>query len=287
MGRWTVLLLLFASACSHSPHPGFKAVDEDVYLRYHVLGDGELLVQDEDSIHMLLRIAELGASPGSLLSTQRWYAGDDLRHGALVHVMRRMHIGDSISLITKSVALPWEALAPASWTPPPGAMDVQLEFALLDIHTPAMIEAEQERHRMADPEGYERKLIAAYMENSGQDWTQWGTSQLHYRITGTASDTARVKAGDRVEVSWRGFRLEDGVEIDDTKANAGPFSFRYSDQDQVIKGVETAVMLLREGQEGEFILPAEMAFGARGVDGLVEPWSPLRYVVKLESVDRR
>jgi FKBP-type peptidyl-prolyl cis-trans isomerase len=162
-----------------------------------------------------------------------------------------------------------------------------LEFALLDIHTPAMIEAEQQHHRTADPEGYERKLIAAFMKNSGHDWIQWGTSELHYRINGAASDTARVKAGDLVEVSWRGFRLEDGVEIDDTQANAGPFSFRYGDQDQVIKGVETAVMLLREGQEGEFILPTDMAFGARGVDGLVEPWSPLRYVVKLERVERR
>jgi FKBP-type peptidyl-prolyl cis-trans isomerase len=287
MGRLVLFLLLIVSACSRSPHPDFKAVGDEVYLRYHVLGDGEELVQDEDSIHMLVRIAQLGEAPGSLLSTQRWYAGDDLRHGALIPVLRRMHIGDSISLITKAVALPWEALAPASWSPPPGATEVQLEIALLDIHTPAMIEAEQERHRMADPEGYERKLIAAYIENSGQDWTQWGTSQLHYRINGAASDTARIQAGDRVEVSWRGFRLEDGVEIDDTKANAGPFGFRYGDQDQVIKGVETAVMLLREGQDGEFILPADMAFGARGVDGLVEPWSPLRYVVKLERVERR
>jgi FKBP-type peptidyl-prolyl cis-trans isomerase len=287
MGRWTIFLLLFASACSRSPHPGFKAVGEDVYLRYHVLGDGDALIQDEDSIHMLVRVSELGAAPGSLLSVQRWYAGDDLRHGALVPVLRRLHVGDSISLIAKAVSLPWETLAPASWTPPLGASELQLEFALLDIRTPAMIETEMEHHRRADPEGYERKLIAAFVERSGHDWTIWGTSQLHYRISGTASDSASVLAGDRVEVNWRGFRLEDGVLIDDSQRSGGPFTFRYGDQDQVVKGVETAVMLLREGQEGDFILPSDMAFGARGVEGLVEPWSPLRYVVKLERVERR
>ena len=287
MKGWAILLLGMASACSPSPHPGFKAVGDGVYLRYHVLGDGDAFVQDEDSIHMLVRVTELGGAPGSLLSIQRWYAGNDLRHGALLPILRRLHTGDSISLIAKAVALPWEALAPASWMPPPGATVLQLEFSLLDIRTPALIEAELERHRLADPEGYERKLIAAFVERSGHDWIAWGTSQLHYRISGLAADTARVHAGDRVEVSWRGFRLEDGVLIDDSQRNGGPFAFRYGDQDQVVKGVETAVMLLRVGQEGEFIIPAEMAFGERGVEGLVEPWSPLRYVVKLEGVVRR
>ncbi|MEX1132488.1 MAG: FKBP-type peptidyl-prolyl cis-trans isomerase [Flavobacteriales bacterium] len=277
---------LFA-ACSNSPHAGFKEVSDGVHLRYHSLGDGEELVQDDDSIHLLVRMTQLGGEAGSLLSTQRWYAAADLRHGAFVPLLQRMHEGDSISLIARASELPWDALSPRGWRPPSGASDVQLEFALLNIRTPDMIQAENERHRLADPEGYQRKLIAAFVERSGHEWEVWGTSLLHHRISGIASDTARVEQGDMVHVSWYGSRLEDGAPMDDTKRTGGPFIFRYGDQDQVIKGIETAVLLLREGQEGEFILPAEMAFGARGVEGLVDPGSPVRYVVTLERVERR
>lgn len=287
MKAWPIALYAFVVACSSSPHDGFKEVSDGVYLRYHLLGDGETLVQDEDSIHLLLRATELGGEAGSLLSTQHWYAATDLWHGAFVPVLQRMHEGDSISLIASAATLPWDAVAPTGWRPPPGASQVQVEFALVRIRTPDMILAEQERHRSADPEGYQRKLIAAFVERSGHAWQVWGTSLLHHRIGGTAVDTARVQQGDLVFVSWRGSRLEDGALIDDTHRSGGPFSFRYGDQDQVIKGIETAVMLLREGQEGEFLMPAELAFGARGVDGLVDPWSPVRYVVKLERVERR
>lgn len=286
MKAWVLAMPLLFAACSGSPHAGFKELSDGVHLRYHSLGEGEELVQDDDSIHLLLRITELGGEAGSLLSTQRWYAAADLRHGAFVPVLERIHEGDSISLIAMAVELPWDAVVPTGWRPPPGASEVQVEFTLLQIRTPDMIQAELERHRLADPEGYQRKLIEAFVERSGHEWEVWGTSLLHHRISGPAMDTARVQLGDLVHVSWLGSRLEDGAPIDDTQRTGAPFTFRFGDQDQVIKGIETAVMLLREGQEGEFILPAEMAFGARGVEGLVDPWSPVRYVVKLESVER-
>lgn len=278
--------LLLLGACGHGKHPGFKQVADDVYLSYHVLGDGGTLVQDDDSVHLVLRMAVEGASPGSLLSTQRWYAGADLRTGAFIPVLARLYAGDSVSVITSAVSLPWEVLAPHGVPPPPGATEVRMELTLLEVRTPAMVRAGQERHRLADPEGFEHGSIMAYMERSGHVWERWGTSMLHYRIAGVPVDTARVRAGDVVHVSWRGSRVEDGAPIDDTRRNGGPFVFRYGDTDQVIKGVETAVMLLREGQEGTFIIPSTLAFGARGVEGLVGPWSPVVYVVRLEGVER-
>lgn len=287
MNRVWLYFVLVVVACTDAPHQGFKEVEAGVFLKYHVLGEGEELVHDGDSVHVRVRMAASGEAPGSMLSTERWFAAEDLRSGAMAPVLKRVHEGDSISVIAQAASLPWDVLSPPAMVPPPSATLVQLEFALLQVRTPEQIEVEQERHRQADPEGYERKLIAAFMERTGHTWQQWGTSILQYRISGKASDTSRVRQGEQVEVNWRGSRLEDGVMIDETQGDAGVFTFRYGDQDQVIKGLETAVMLLREGQEGEFIFPSEMAFGVRGVPGLVEPGSPLRYVVKLERVHRR
>lgn len=286
MKHWFLLSFLLA-ACGTSEHPGFKEVADDVHLHFHSLGDGEVLVQPSDSIELLLRATHAGGAPGSLLSVQHWYAAADLMHGGFVPVFERMHVGDSISLITPTQRIPWSAIAAATWQAPADGIEVQVEFSLLRIRTPEMMVEEQLRHRTADPEGYQRKLIAAYLSSSGAAWKVWGTSDLHYLITGDAVDTNCVQQGDVVLVSWQGRRLEDGVVVDDHLGEKGPFSFRYGDEDQVIKGIGTAVMLLREGQEGEFIIPAAMAFGERGVEGLVDPWSPMHYTVKLQRVERR
>lgn len=286
MKHWIFLSLLLA-ACGNSAHPGFKKVADDVHLRFHSLGDGEVLVQASDSIELLLRATKVGGAAGSLLSIQQWYSAADLMQGSFVPVFERIHVGDSISLIAPMQHIPWSAIAPSTWQQPTDAAQVQFEFALLGIRTADMMAAEKLRHRISDPEGYQRKLIAAYLSKADPGWQIWGTSELHYLIAGEATDTNRVQQGEVVLVSWQGKRLEDGVLVDDQADTSAPFSFRYGDQDQVIKGIETAVMLLREGQEGAFIIPAAMAFGERGVEGLVEPWAPMLYTVKLHGVTRR
>jgi FK506-binding protein 2 len=281
-----IALLLLVSGCGGSPYPGFKEVSDGVYLSHHILGDGETTAKDGDSIEMVLRISGVGQAAGSLLSTQQWFAASDLRIGGFVPLLQRMRAGDSLTVIAPASLWPWSVIAPPTVAAPADTAMLQVEVMLVSIRTPAMVQARLQAMRDADPEGFERRLIEAYLGNSKEPWQRWGASMLHYHISGTAMDTARVRPGDMVEVVWRGTRLEDGLVIDDTRRSAQPFSFRYGDPDQVMKGVETAVMLLREGQEGAFIIPSSMAFGERGVDGLVEPRSPVVYHVELKRIER-
>jgi FKBP-type peptidyl-prolyl cis-trans isomerase len=50
--------------------------------------------------------------------------------------------------------------------------------------------------------------------------------------------------------------------------------------------LEVAVHLLREGQLGTFLFPSEMAFGAKGIPGVLDPYMPVMYSVRLEKVER-
>jgi FKBP-type peptidyl-prolyl cis-trans isomerase len=43
---------------------------------------------------------------------------------------------------------------------------------------------------------------------------------------------------------------------------------------------------LREGGVGQFILPSAYAFGARGVPGVVDPYTPVLYRVSVVRVGR-
>lgn len=285
MNRFLYPFVLLLGACG-GRHAGFTEVADGVRVQLHALGEGEHTAVDGDSLRLVVRMAEEDAEPGSLLSTDRWFAAADLQRGAMAHVLARLQQGDSMSVIAQASQYPWDALAPPGFRPPRSKVTVRMECALLELRTAAQIAEAEERFRASDPEGFEAALIEAYIRRSGLLWQRWGTSLLHHRITGVALDTARVQAGDRVEVRWQGRRLEDAVVVDDTDRNGAAFSFRFGDQDQVIEGVEIAVTLLRHGQEGEFILPSAMAFGNKGVKDLVEPWTPMVYRISLVAVER-
>lgn len=284
---WAIaLLLLLATGCQRSPYAGYKVVGDDVHLKLLVIGDGEQVPSDSDSVVVRMRLGFVGEDVGSAFSTERAYLVKDLRSGALVPVLRRLHEGDSLSVIAPASALPWKALSRGVAIDIPDTGMIQGEISLRSLRTPAMIRAEAEAHKQHDPLGYELRLIAAYKGRSPIPFIQWGTSDLHYHITGTAADTNAVVVGDQITVAYQGRRLEDGKVFDEVTWKGSPLTFTYGDKDQVIQGLEVAIHLLREGQEGTFLLPSLYAFGTKGINGVLEPNMPVIYTVRLESVIR-
>ncbi len=280
------ILVLFLLACG-SPYAGFTEVDGDVHIHLHKLGEGERVAADSDSVHLRVRVALLGGGAGSHFSTQRMYAAYQLRGAGFQVVLDRLHVGDSMSVIIAAGRVPWSVLGAAPLSNGQDTAMVRLELSMQEIITPKQMREREARYRQADPEGFERRLITAWVQRDGRPWTRWGTSDLHHLITGSAVDTNAVRPGDQVTVSYKGLVLEDGRVIDSTDKNGSTFSWTYGDPDQVVKGLEVAVRLMREGQTGEFIFPSAYAFGARGVPGILDPWTAMRYTVKLERVQRK
>ncbi|HRH38294.1 MAG TPA: FKBP-type peptidyl-prolyl cis-trans isomerase [Flavobacteriales bacterium] len=280
-----LLALALCVACG-SPYEGYKEVGDGVHLRYIALGEGEQLVNNSDSVLVRFRIAGRGAEAGSFLSTERWYLGKDLRVGAMVPIMRRLHVGDSMSVIAAAVNWPWRSIAADVEPPTTDTLMLDAQISLLQLRTAEVMRADAERLRREDPTTFERRLIEAYVSRSKEVWTRWGTSDLHYIITGTAIDTNRAQFRQPVVLSWKGQRLEDGHVFDEQGNGPSPFTWSYGTPDQLVQGLETAVMLLREGQEGRFIMPSSLAFGARGIPGVLDASTPVLYSVRLQRIDR-
>jgi hypothetical protein len=282
----TFLVIGLLLASCGSPHAGFTELGDDVHVRLHVVGDGEATLTNTDSARLRIRIAPLGAEAGSLFSTERTYAGADLRKEGLLSVFDRLHVGDSMSVIMPARRVPWDAIGAAGIGALEDTAHVRMELMMLDLITPERMRAEAERLRLEDPAGYERRLIGAWVRQQGGAWMKWGTSDVYYRIEGTAVDTNTVRPGDQVHLSYTGFDLEAGREFDSTTRNGAAFNWTYGDPDQVMKGLEVAVHLMREGQRAEFIFPSLYAFGQRGIPGILGPNVPVRYQVKLDRVER-
>lgn len=281
------LLVLFVLGCARSPYEGYKAVGDEVYLRLIAIGDGDVVPGDSDSVVVRLRLGLLGDDVGGIYSTERSYLAKDISSGALKQAMRRIHVGDSMSVIAQSNNWPWEGLVRDATVDLPDTGMVQGELSLRSLRTPAMMRAETERLKQFDPLGYELRLIAAYLERERTAFNRWGTSDVYYHISGTAVDTNAAVAGDLVSITYQGRSLEGGILFDDTQRNGGPFTFTYGEKDQVIQGLDVAIHLLREGQEGTFILPSLYAFGPKGIPGVLEGDLPVVYTVRLQRVTRK
>lgn len=123
---------------------------------------------------------------------------------------------------------------------------------------------------------------AAYLAWSGarSDWTTTA-SGLQYRRQGKAApDGAQPRPVDTVQVHYRGTFI-DGREFDSSYSRNEPTSFPLN---RVIPGWTEGVALMRVGETYDFVIPADLAYGARWVGRDIPPNSVLRFQVELLDV---
>jgi FKBP-type peptidyl-prolyl cis-trans isomerase FkpA len=94
---------------------------------------------------------------------------------------------------------------------------------------------------------------------------------------------AEAKAGHKVKVNYTGW-LTNGKKFDSSVGKA-PFEFTLG-ASQVIKGWDEGVAGMKIGGKRQLKIPAELAYGSRGVgNGLIPPNSTLIFDVELLGVN--
>ena len=95
----------------------------------------------------------------------------------------------------------------------------------------------------------------------------------------TAGSGAAPQPGGAVRVSYEG-RLADGTVFD---AAADPVGLPVS---ELVPGFTEALLLMRAGGRYRIWLPAALAYGERGVPGVIPPNAELEFTVALHDVGR-
>ncbi|MEG1452260.1 FKBP-type peptidyl-prolyl cis-trans isomerase [Brevundimonas sp.] len=112
----------------------------------------------------------------------------------------------------------------------------------------------------------------------------WSTTEsgLQYRLVGKANPAgAQPAETDTVMVHYRG-NLINGAEFDSSYSRNEPTSFPLN---RVIKGWTEGVALMREGETYEFLIPADLAYGARRMGDDIPANSALYFTVELLKVN--
>lgn len=282
---WTVLALaaVLLLACGRTPLEGGTRIADDVYWRLNMLGDGEQPPAMVDSVRVCVRVARPGASPGSVFSTERWYGmGDNL---GTTFFFKRLCQGDSATVLMRSPRVPWTALGA---TAPALAADtgwMQMELSMLEIRTPEQSRELIRAALMARTQADEERILHEFFERDTLPWKQ--SMGVWYRLDSLAEKGPRIQSGDVVTFLYTASFLDNGKVFDEQTERDGGLTFRLGDPGQVIKGLEVAAHLLpAAGGGGTFVIPAELAFGARGSSsGIIPPWTPVMY--RVTAVERR
>ena len=170
------------------------------------------------------------------------------------------------------------------------------EIALMDIVTKDELAQEQANfiEEMNQRKEEEPATLAKYIADN--NITVKPTKSGLYVIVNKKGTGAKVAAGKKVSVNYTG-RLLDGTLFDtsreaDAKAadkvqpgrTYEPLTYTVGAQ-SMIKGWDEGIMGQPAGSEITLVMPSELAYGARGAGKDILPYSPLVFILTIESVE--
>lgn len=118
-------------------------------------------------------------------------------------------------------------------------------------------------------------------KNKAKDGVVTLPSGLQYKVL-TAGTGAKPGPEDSVTVEYTG-RLLDGKVFDSTDRTGRPVSFKVS---EVIPGWTEALQLMPKGSTWEVYVPANLAYGERGIGGPIGPNETLIFKIHLIDIKK-
>ena len=116
-------------------------------------------------------------------------------------------------------------------------------------------------------------------ENAKKPGVKTTSSGLQYEVL-TPGTGSKPVASDKVTVHYKGMTL-DGNVFDSSYKRGEPTTFGLG---QVIKGWTEGLQLMKEGAKYRFVIPSELAYGARGAGADIPPHATLIFEVELLKI---
>lgn len=134
--------------------------------------------------------------------------------------------------------------------------------------------------KMETQKPIDEEIIKKYIADNKLD-AKRTESGLYYVIT-LEGKGANPKQGEQVATHYTGYLLN-GQKFDSSLDRGQTLDFTHMAQ-QMIKGFDEGVSLLKKGGKATFLLPSHLAYGAQGAGAQIPPYSVLKFDVELVDI---
>ncbi len=281
---YIALLLILLSSCKYfSKYPEYNKTPTGIYYRLLYLGAEEKYPEPGNFI--TVDICYQTISDSTFFKGSRTFQITQPEfEGSIDECFLIMSEGDSTSFIinaddffhkTLNTKLPGFIL-------PNSEMKVSIKMRLIRTEEEYEREKEEFLAWIEDFGDYEKLILKRFIEEEkiGVEPTKDGL----YYIQILEGNERKVQEGDVVLIDYEG-KFLNGIFFDSTRKRNKPFEFVYGSEMQVIKGLETAIGMMHEGEKAIVIVPSPLAFGETGSStGIIPPFTTVIYEIELLKI---
>jgi len=283
---WLMLGMAILTTCScnkGSRYPGFKKGKHGIYYQLHTLGEDTVKAKPGDFITVNLTYATLHDSV-FFKGTRKLQLNPPGYPGSVDECFRMLACEESATFILAAAPFFSKTLQTELPRFIQQGSNFKIYVEMLEIQTQAEYQREKEAFLswIEDFGEYEKVILKQFIAEKKLSLDPRPSGLLYLNLTPGAGNN--VALGDTVTIHYEG-RFLNGRFFDSTIKRNQPFQFVYGTEWQVIRGLEEAIGMMREGERSLFIIPSEMGFGNEGSStGIIPPFTSLIFEVELLKV---
>ncbi|HJZ39377.1 MAG TPA: FKBP-type peptidyl-prolyl cis-trans isomerase [Bacteroidales bacterium] len=278
------VIILFLSSCERfCKYPGYRKAEHGIYYQLHKIGEDTLKAGPGDYITVNLTYGTMGDST-FFKATRKLQVHEPAFKGAVDECFMMLSEEESATFIISAGDFFGRTLQ----TRLPGFLDtgssMKITVEMLEIQTREEFEREKEAFLSwtEDLGDYEKVILEQFIREEKMQVSPLPSGVFYLNLR--PGSGKMVETGDTVTVNYEG-RFLNGRFFDSTVKRNQPFQFVYGTEWQVIKGLEDAIGLMREGEKSLFIMPSDQGFGNRGSStGVIPPFTSLIFEVEILKV---
>lgn len=285
--------MIFASCGNNSPYKGYTETDSGLYYKLQVIGDGKRKPNIGDYLQLIITYKTVKDS--IFMDT---YSSNDIGmvilpfnhssfEGSFEEGLSTMNEGDSVSFIVDATNLFtkfFKVELPVFFN---STSKVKMDVKLHRILNQAEYEAELLRCEalVEDRDIEEQRKIQLFVDTCKAPFSRLQNGMYYMPITQGSGPSP--EKGSIIKINYVGSFLSGRI-FESTYDRAQPMEYVCGEQEQVIKGFETAISLMNEGSKAKFIIPSHLAFGKDGSStGIIPPYTAVVYEIELLNLTKK
>ena len=286
--RYLIILIstFFLYSCTgKTTYPGFSKGKHGIYYKLNKIGESEQKAKYGDFITTDITYKTINDSVFFQGRRKLQLMPEGNYEGSIGECFQMLSEGESATFIISARDFYIKTLETnmPEFLKANDKMKVGLDIIKIQTETDYEKEKEAFLNWIEDFGDYEKVILQQFL-NKERLSVQPTTSGL-YHLKLKEGTGKQIVAGDSVTVNYEG-KFLNGKYLDSTVHRNQPFQFVYGTVWQVVKGLEEAIGMMRNGEKSLFIIPSDLAFGNQGSStGIIPPFTSLIFEVEILAVN--